>query len=139
MLDGVTVPCRENLPALPQVIAGANPPEIERRVENFFHSVANIFEAWVYRRKSVHTQPAYRGDVMAFVEFGGWTCRRTVRSYYTAYFQLRERVNSAVRVPFREVQLNGEEPRLNDCHRNMDCGVKNHPETCAGMAVLATQ
>jgi hypothetical protein len=51
---------------------------------------------------------------------------------YTAYFQqLRERVNSAVRVPFHEVQLKGEEPRLNDCHRNVDCWVKNHPETKA--------
>jgi hypothetical protein len=43
--DGVTVPGQENLPALPPVIAGANTPEIERRVENFFHSVAIIFEA----------------------------------------------------------------------------------------------
>jgi site-specific recombinase XerD len=59
----------ENLPALPPVIAGADTPEIKRRVENFFHSVASIFEAWVNRRKSNHTRRAYRGDVMAFVEF----------------------------------------------------------------------
>jgi integrase/recombinase XerC len=71
MSDGVTVPGRENLPALPPVIAGANTPEIERRVENFFHSVGSIFEAWVNRRKSDHTRRAYRGDVMAFVEFRG--------------------------------------------------------------------
>jgi site-specific recombinase XerD len=53
------------------VLSGANTPEVERRVENFFHSVAAIFEAWVNRRKSDHTRRAYRGDVMAFVEFCG--------------------------------------------------------------------
>ena len=57
------------LPALPPVLSGSHTPEIERRVEHFFHSVANIFEAWVNRRKSDHTRRAYRGDVMAFVEF----------------------------------------------------------------------
>jgi site-specific recombinase XerD len=57
------------LPALPPVIAGAFTPEIKERVESFFHSVAAIFEAWVNRRKSDHTRRAYRGDVMAFVEF----------------------------------------------------------------------
>ena len=31
-----------------------------------------IFEAWVNRRKSDHTRRAYRGDVMAFVEFCGF-------------------------------------------------------------------
>jgi len=40
-------------------------------------------------------------------------------------------VNSAVTVPFREVQLNGGEPKLNDCHGNVDCRVKNHSETKA--------
>src|ERR1700722_21041590 len=72
MSDVVTLPESENLPALPPVIAGAHTPEIARRVENFFHSVASIFEAWVNRRKSNHTRRAYRGDVMAFVEFRGW-------------------------------------------------------------------
>jgi site-specific recombinase XerD len=58
---------------LPPVIAGADTPEISRRVENFFYSVAAIFEAWVNRRKSDHTRRAYRGDVMAFVAFRGLT------------------------------------------------------------------
>lgn len=53
------------------MIAGADTPDISRRVENFFSSVAAIFEAWVNRRKSDHTRRAYRGDVMAFVEFRG--------------------------------------------------------------------
>ena len=72
MPDVVTLHDSENLPALPPLIAGANTPEIARQVENFFHSVASIFEAWVNRRKSDHTRRAYRGDVMAFVEFRGW-------------------------------------------------------------------
>jgi site-specific recombinase XerC len=71
MSDGLIVPGSQNQPALPPVIADANTPEIKRRVENF-HSVASIFEAWANRRKSNHTRRAYRGDVMAFVEFRGW-------------------------------------------------------------------
>ena len=47
MADAVTVPGPENRPALPLVLAGANTPEIERRFENFFQSVAAIFKAWV--------------------------------------------------------------------------------------------
>jgi integrase/recombinase XerD len=69
MADGVVVAAPENALALPPVIAGAHTPQVEARVENFFHSVASIFEAWVGRRKSDHTRRAYRGDVMAFVEF----------------------------------------------------------------------
>ena len=72
MPEVVSVSGSENPLALPPVIAGANTPEIERRVENFFHLVAAIFEAWVNRRKSDHTRRAYRGDVMAFAEFRGW-------------------------------------------------------------------
>lgn len=71
MPDSVALPEQEHLPALPPVIAGAHTPQVEARVENFFHSVAAIFEAWVNRRKSEHTRRAYRGDVMAFVEFCG--------------------------------------------------------------------
>lgn len=64
------------MPALPPVIAGSFTPEIKERVDNFFHSVAAIFEAWVNRRKSDHTRRAYRGDVMAFVEFRGFAWPR---------------------------------------------------------------
>lgn len=52
---------------LPPVLLGSVTPENRQRVENFFFSVASIFEAWVNRRKSEHTRRAYRGDVMAFV------------------------------------------------------------------------
>src|SRR5690242_15405082 len=68
----------QNLPApagaaLPPILAGASTPAIRQRVEEFFSSVASIFESWVARRQSPHTQRAYREDVMAFVKFMGWT------------------------------------------------------------------
>jgi hypothetical protein len=51
---------------------------------------------------------------------------------HTAYFQrLLERVNSAVTVRFREVELREGEIKLNDCHRNVDRWIENHPETKA--------
>lgn len=71
--DDVSKVGQEKLPALPPVTAGTFTPEVQERVESFFHSVAAIFEAWVNRRRSGHTRRAYRGDVMAFVEFRGWT------------------------------------------------------------------
>lgn len=57
---------------LPPVLLGSVTPENRKRVEDFFFSVASIFEAWVNRRKSEHTRRAYRGDVMAFVQFMKW-------------------------------------------------------------------
>jgi site-specific recombinase XerD len=57
---------------LPPLLAGSLTPENRARVEDFFFSVANIFEAWVNRRKSEHTRRAYRGDVMALVRFMNW-------------------------------------------------------------------
>src|SRR4051812_23149783 len=41
------------------------------RVEKFFFSIPEIFEAWVARRSSTHTQRAYREDVLTFVNFLG--------------------------------------------------------------------
>ena len=67
--DVVTPVEPESLLALPPVLSCANTPEIARRVETFFHSVAAIFEAWINRRISEQTRRAYRCDVMAFVEF----------------------------------------------------------------------
>jgi site-specific recombinase XerD len=56
---------------LPPILAGSAPAEASRRVEHFFLSVADIFESWVARRPSGHTQRAYRQDVMGFVTFRG--------------------------------------------------------------------
>lgn len=56
-------------PGLPPVLAGRATPAVERQVQSFYHAVAEIFERWVARRESKHTQRAYRQDVMAFIEF----------------------------------------------------------------------
>lgn len=58
-------------PGLPPVLAGRATPAVEAQVRGFYNAVAEIFERWVTRRASKHTQRAYRQDVMAFVEFLG--------------------------------------------------------------------
>src|SRR5947209_6958270 len=60
-------------PDLPVILAGSFTPAVRARVEDFFSSLASIFESWVQRRQSLHTQRAYREDVMAFVKFMGLT------------------------------------------------------------------
>src|SRR4051794_1225389 len=65
------VPARQ--PDLPAILAGSTTPAIRARVKEFFSSLASIFESWVGRRQSRHTQRAYREDVMAFVKFMGLT------------------------------------------------------------------
>jgi integrase/recombinase XerC len=54
---------------LPPILTGSFTPDVKRRVERFYISIAEIFEAWVTRRQSPHTQRAYREDFMAFVKF----------------------------------------------------------------------
>jgi len=61
----------QSLPSLPPILAGRITPEVKERVEQFYFSVAAIFETWVTRRQSKHTQRAYREDIMAFVNFAG--------------------------------------------------------------------
>lgn len=56
----------ENLPA---ILSGHQTPEMTGRVQRFYLSVAEIFEAWVQRCHSPHTRRAYRADVMSFIEF----------------------------------------------------------------------
>ena len=58
---------------MPNILAGTATPAIRSRVEGFFSSLSTIFESWVHRRQSPHTQRAYRSDVMAFVKFMGLT------------------------------------------------------------------
>jgi len=61
------------VPVFPPVMAGAGTPavrqRVRQRVDEFFSSVANMFDTWVLRSQSPHTQRAYREDVMAFVRF----------------------------------------------------------------------
>lgn len=61
-----------NQELLPPVLAGHQTPQVRERVERFYVSIAEIFEGWVTRRKSAHTQRAYREDVMCFVRFMGF-------------------------------------------------------------------
>lgn len=56
-------------PELPPVLLGRATPAVAAQVERFYESVATIFERWVTRRSSKHTQRAYRQDVMNFVQF----------------------------------------------------------------------
>ena len=56
---------------LPPIINGRATPLVEEKVKSFYLSVAGIFEAWVHRRESEHTQRAYRQDVMDLVSFLG--------------------------------------------------------------------
>lgn len=64
----VTVP-ENGRPTLPPVLLGRATAEVQIQVGQFYNAVADIFERWVTRRSSKHTQRAYRQDVMAFVEF----------------------------------------------------------------------
>jgi site-specific recombinase XerD len=61
----------KNNPLLPPILAGQITPEMKERVGRFYFSVAAVFDTWVKRRPSRHTQRAYREDIMAFVRFAG--------------------------------------------------------------------
>jgi len=52
---------------MPPILAGQSTRVVEQRVQRFCFSVAEIFEAWVRRRTSPHTQRAYRQDVMDLI------------------------------------------------------------------------
>lgn len=65
------LPAIRSAQELPPILVGRDTPDVRRRVEGFYVSVADIFEKWVQRRPSPHTQRAYRRDVMSFVEFLG--------------------------------------------------------------------
>jgi site-specific recombinase XerD len=67
--DLVVLPAEGIIRELPPILTGSAPDQVEARVERFFLSVAAIFEAWVARRSSKHTQRAYRQDVVGFIAF----------------------------------------------------------------------
>src|SRR6267378_2680211 len=54
---------------LPPLQAGSFTPTLKRRTEEFYGSIAGLLEAWIRRRRSPHTQRAYRQDVMSLVQF----------------------------------------------------------------------
>jgi len=55
----------------PPILAGSLTPEVHARVENFYGSVAAIFDRWVRRCRSPHTQRSYRDGVMSFTRYLG--------------------------------------------------------------------
>jgi site-specific recombinase XerD len=58
---------------LPPVLAGHATPQVHARAASFYSGIAELFERWVARRPSPHTQRAYRRDVLSFAEFSGIT------------------------------------------------------------------
>jgi site-specific recombinase XerD len=58
---------------LPPVLAGHLTPKVRVQAEDFYGGVAEMFERWVARRPSPHTQRAYRRDILSFVEHLGIT------------------------------------------------------------------
>lgn len=56
---------------LPPVLAGHLTPRVRARTESFYGGVAEMFERWVARRPSPHTQRAYRRHILSFVDFLG--------------------------------------------------------------------
>src|SRR5512142_3010099 len=65
------VPVSDTRVELPPIPAGRVTAAVTAQVQDFYSSVAEIFERWVTRRSSAHTQRAYRQDVMDFVSFLG--------------------------------------------------------------------
>src|SRR5688572_3339427 len=55
--------------SLPPILAGQNTPSVKLKVQEFYGSLAELFEVWIGRRRSPHTQRAYRQDVMGLVQF----------------------------------------------------------------------
>ena len=60
---------KDDLLTVPPILAGTAPDQVQECVDRFFLSIARIFDVWVARRSSKHTQRAYRQDVMAFIAF----------------------------------------------------------------------
>jgi integrase/recombinase XerD len=54
--------------SLPPILAGQQTPAVKRKVHEFYSSIAELFELWIGRRRSPHTQRAYRQDVMGLVQ-----------------------------------------------------------------------
>lgn len=66
--QSVALPAR----SLPPLLTGNETPAVRQAVDNFYSALEEIFEAWVARRQSPHTQRAYRKDVLSFVDHMGW-------------------------------------------------------------------
>lgn len=69
---------------LPPIMQQGHGSQVRERVEAFYGTVGEIFERWVTRSGSLHTQKAYRRDIMAFVEFMGWSWPEEANLFLTA-------------------------------------------------------
>ncbi|MEM9803756.1 MAG: tyrosine-type recombinase/integrase [Cyanobacteria bacterium P01_D01_bin.56] len=69
--------------ALPPILAGHESAHIQAQVRSFYGSIAEIFERWVMRSQSIHTQRSYRRGVMAFIECMGWQWPRESWQFLT--------------------------------------------------------
>ena len=56
---------------LPPILAGNYTRAVAEKVRSYYLGIAEIFERWVTRRDSHHTQRAYRQDFMSLVDFLG--------------------------------------------------------------------
>ena len=65
----IPLPAGVTVQHLPPILAGHATGNVERRVFNFYSQIEELFERWVARRNSPHTQRAYRGDVMSLVKW----------------------------------------------------------------------
>lgn len=68
-VPALRAPTPSELEQLPPVLEGRSTPEARRQTTEFYLSVAVLFEQWVQRRPSPHTQRAYRQDAVAFIRF----------------------------------------------------------------------
>ena len=69
---------------LPPLLSSGTAYGEKERVKAFYSSVHDIFERWVTRSGSLHTQKAYRCDVMAFVSFMEWRWTQDSWRFLTA-------------------------------------------------------
>ena len=57
--------------SMPPILLGNANPGVQQRVRTFYLGIEQMFEAWIARHNSRHTQRSYRQDVMDFVKYLG--------------------------------------------------------------------
>ena len=85
LIDGgtlVVLGSRLNPNRMPPILSGQSTKAMQRRVERFYFSVASIFEAWVNRRPSPHTQRATGRMSKPSLNFSSLNGRGSRRSYW---------------------------------------------------------
>ena len=70
--------------SLPPILMSNACEQTQQRVQSFYASLNQIFERWVTRSASRHTQQAYRRDIQSFVQFMGWPWPAEAERFLTA-------------------------------------------------------